>query len=656
MVDFRKGITALALLVLFAGLAAAQVGGTGQVQLTCSTGVTVTPNLRNEGFTEQTGDITITCTGGSLGNLATAGTVIPQVNITIFYSTSVTSRLYGTSGTANPNEALLLIDEPGSGLQGPPNLGPNQPQTLCATPFTGCQAVTGYSGSNLSAFVPLPGGGASTTLSPNVYQGIASASVGNNAVTFFGVPVLPPTTTGSRVYRITNVRVNAVPLANQTQVYAQISVSPASSLGIINSQLAVGYVSTSLSTSNGATSLAQCASQTATKSYGGSLSFTEKFGTAFKTRIQAQSASLYAGQGIPGVSGNGSGGTIASQNIPGFPYNSESNFVFPLLVGPGVGGTAGLADFGTRLKATFTGVPSGVRIFVSTSNIINGSIAVTAPSPIGGSQANGGAGAISYAQLINGETTSDGSGGAGSAPPLLTNTDTSSPGGVPLVEVVLTGGAGTAVWEVMNTNPNSNETFTFGYYVGVASNTSTNTPLPGTYNVNLSYAPTTTSGAASNSLGIPRFSDTSTASKFLTINVCRTILLYPYLVNEIGLDTGIAIANTTQDPFGTLAQAGTCTLNFYPSDTTLAIPAAYTTATIKGGGTYTDTVSQRVPGFQGYMFAICNFQLAHGFAFISDLNVSHIAMGYLAIVLDDPANNSGVRWQHNTQLVENGAH
>jgi hypothetical protein len=643
MVDFRKGITALALLVLFAGLAAAQVGGTGQVQLTCSTGVTVTPNLRNEGFTEQTGDITITCTGGSLGNLATAGTVIPQVNITIFYSTSVTSRLYGTSGTANPNEALLLIDEPGSGL---PGFGPSQAQKLCTTPFTGCQAVTGYTGGNLTALNPADG-----TQSPNVYQGIASASIGNNAVTFFGVPVLPPTTTGSRVYRITNVRVNAVPLANQTQVYAQISASPASSLGIINSQLAVGYVSTSLSTSNGATSLAQCASQTATKSYGGSLSFTEKFGTAFKTRIQAQQAALYAGQGVPGVS------TPTGQNIPGFPYNSESNFVFPLAANT----WAGLADFGTRLKATFSGVPSGVRIFVSTVNITNGAIPITAPNPIGGSQANGGAGAISYAQLINGETTTDGNGGVGSSPPLLTNTDTFNgvalgSGGVPLVEVVLSGGAGTAVWEVMNTNPNSNETFTFGYYVGVASNTSTNTPLPGSYNVNLSYAPTTTSGAASNTLGIPRFADTSTASKYLTINVCRTILLYPYLVNEIGLDTGIAIANTTQDPFGTLAQAGTCTLNFYPSDTTLAIPAPYTTATIKGGGTYTDTVSQRVPGFQGYMFAICNFQLAHGFAFISDLQVQHIAMGYLAVVLDDPANNSGVRYQHNTQFVENGAH
>ena len=64
MVDFRRGITALAVLALFAGLAAAQVGGRAS-QLTCSTNVTVTPALRGEGFTEQTGDITISCTGGA---------------------------------------------------------------------------------------------------------------------------------------------------------------------------------------------------------------------------------------------------------------------------------------------------------------------------------------------------------------------------------------------------------------------------------------------------------------------------------------------------------------------------------------------------------------------------------------------------------------
>ena len=80
MVDFRRCITALAVLALFAGLAAAQVGPTGQ-PLSCTTNVAVTPQLRGEGFTEQTGDITLTCTGGS--TLA-PGVAIPQVNITVF--------------------------------------------------------------------------------------------------------------------------------------------------------------------------------------------------------------------------------------------------------------------------------------------------------------------------------------------------------------------------------------------------------------------------------------------------------------------------------------------------------------------------------------------------------------------------------------------
>ena len=49
MVDFRRCITALAVLALFAGLAAAQIGGR-VTRLTCSTNVTVTPNLRGEGY------------------------------------------------------------------------------------------------------------------------------------------------------------------------------------------------------------------------------------------------------------------------------------------------------------------------------------------------------------------------------------------------------------------------------------------------------------------------------------------------------------------------------------------------------------------------------------------------------------------------------
>ena len=125
MVDFRRCITALAVLALFAGLAVAQTGQVNPLQ--CATNVTVTPTLRGEGFTENTGDITLTCTGGAA---AVIGSNVPQVNITVFYNTQFTSRLITQSGGGLNNqisEALLLLDEPGSGLSAPaPGFGPRR--------------------------------------------------------------------------------------------------------------------------------------------------------------------------------------------------------------------------------------------------------------------------------------------------------------------------------------------------------------------------------------------------------------------------------------------------------------------------------------------------------------------------------------------------
>jgi len=103
MVSFRRWSVAIALLALFVGLASAQQN------LQCQTNVTVTPTLRSEGYTEQTGDITITCTGGA--PLA-GGSNVPQVNITLSYNTAVTSRLLPISSvTNNSSEALLLLDD-----------------------------------------------------------------------------------------------------------------------------------------------------------------------------------------------------------------------------------------------------------------------------------------------------------------------------------------------------------------------------------------------------------------------------------------------------------------------------------------------------------------------------------------------------------------
>jgi len=105
------------------------------------------------------------------------------------------------------------------------------------------------------------------------------------------------------------------------------------------------------------------------------------------------------------------------------------------------------------------------------------------------------------------------------------------------------------------------------------------------------------------------------------------------VTNQAGFDTGLAISNTSQDPYGTSTQTGTCTLNFY-GDTA---PAAFTTpADVAAGTTWTTTALSVAPGFQGYVIADCQFQYAHGFAFVTRVGAVDVAMGYLPLVIPDP--------------------
>jgi len=443
-----------------------------------------------------------------------------------------------------------------------------------------------------------------------------------NQVTFLGVPVNPPASAGTaRYYRITNVRANASALgggglAGTTQLLASVAISGSTSLPVSNPVLVAGFIQGGLATSlrnsgnsgsGSSASLAQCGG-------GGPnalniLRYQENFGTAFKTRV------------APTASTNGQGlGT--TQNVPGTIYNSESGLVLPQL------GATGLADYGTRLKAVFNNVPAGVRIFVSTSNVINDFVALP-PQPPGN-------GTTAYAQLVISETAPDGN---GFVPAAIPNSSITFATTINLAEVSIVNGTGTAVWEVINTNASQLEALDFGVYQSFTANPGANSPPVGTATVNMSYAPTPPTaftagagGAASSTLTIPRFADTSSANNIFSIALCNTVLLYPYVTNTAGFDTGLAIANTTTDPFGTRAQNGTCSLNFYG---TAAPSLAVSTPNIASGTVYATLTSTAAAGFNGYMIAVCNFQLAHGFAFISDLGARNLAMGYLALVLPD---------------------
>jgi len=656
MVDFRRWIIVVAALALFAGLAGAQVqNGGGIGSLACTASVAVPPQLRSEGLTELIGDIVLTCTGGAaLPN----GSVVPTANISVSLGTNVTSRILSTATlnggpTQNISEALLLIDEPGSGIALPTNqqgitvggqgIGPAANQNPCLNqgltfPLQGA-SVGGCVQVVNNVVVPGTGGGTIPVMSSqgggapaNMYLGVVNA----NQVTFQGVPILPPVTAGSaRVYRITNVRANVNGLGGGllngiTQLVASVAISGSTSLPVNNPVIVAGFIQPGLSTSvtSGGTSFLQCNSVNLANT--ALLRYTENFGTAFKTRVAAI-----------GVNANGqTGSPTALQNIPGTIYNSESGFVIPVGFFGTLGGIqstttqVGLADYGTRLKAVFSNVPSGVSLFVTVTNV-SSLTAATTVQPAGTSVS-------SFAVLVNGETTPDGN---GSVPALAPTTSTNA-NATAIAQVPVVNGSATAVWEVVNTNPAALETFNFGVYTSYTANQNQGIPAVGTVNVNQSYAPTppaftaAAGSAASGTLTIPRFADTSTARALFTINLCQTLLLYPFVTNQQGFDTGISIANTTTDPVGTSPQAGTCKLSWYDGTNKFPATGINGTDTTKEASIATGTVavnlaSNLAPGFQGYMFAQCNFQYAHGFAFISDLGARNLAMGYLALVVNN---------------------
>ncbi len=276
-------------------------------------------------------------------------------------------------------------------------------------------------------------------------------------MSFFGIPILPPTTSGvSRVLRITNIRGNANQVVGggptPGSIVASISTNGSSSLPITNSTLTVGFVQPGLNATNttvrnatntggGGTTFNQCTSvsvtstsNTATTTQTGGVQFQENFATtAFKVR--------YAG-----VSNGVATPNNGVQNVPGQIYNSESGFFLAAAnfssPGTGTSQSAGQADYGTRLKATFSNVPSGVSLFVSTRDVTN-NFAV-------------GSGA-QQAVLVVGETAGDSGSQPGlSTPPQATQTAVyTTPGGVTvgIAPVVISNGSGTAVWEIVNTNP-----------------------------------------------------------------------------------------------------------------------------------------------------------------------------------------------------------
>jgi hypothetical protein len=581
MADFRKMIPVLAIFGLLLGTAVTANAQAGPA-FSCFANAGVPPLVRAEGITELVGDILLNCTGGTP---TPPGQEIPRVNIQIFLNTPITSKLV-VSSTSNLTEALLFLDDPG-----PQNLN-NPQQTPCTTGI--CPNIGNGAG---SGYYQGQGGGGTNV---NVFQGQTVA--GNpNSLLWLGVPIDPPGSVGTRIIRITNVRAyaaqfgagnNAIP----TTIQALISASGTFSVPINNPLQTVALIqkglafSTSYPTAAPAaqSTLQQCFTQSFTRV--GVLRYTEQFATAFKQYNQGSSDAAPTN-------------AIAQNNFSP-ALNTETGFYNPAFPTTNGLNTAGLPNFGTRLRAVFNNIPAGVTLYVGlTKNTADS----TGPD---------------LARLVTSET------GAYSA--ATASTVTGNPGNVGAI--TLTAGSGTAVWEVTQSDPSTFSRLSFDVFASYTANPGSGSPALGTATVQGSYAPISTVTTAATG-PIPRFVDTSTAGNLFTINPCLTNLLFPFVTAQLGFDTGMAISNTSEDPFGTSTQAGTCTLNWYGANEI----AATTTPTVDAGTTWTGLASNIAPNFQGYVIAQCRFQYAHGFAFVTKIGATDIAMGYLALIIPDPA-------------------
>jgi hypothetical protein len=581
MADFRKLFLVLAVIAVTAASAFGQVN--------CTVGTAGVPQLRGGGLTEEVGDVLMNCS-------QLASNVPQPVSFAILMPGSAVTNRIGSAvaGKGFPTNIGLTVEDPGTNAA--------------------ITTVRGYLQSTIPTDVPAA---RNVVLFPNV--------------------VLP---TGSLTFniRIANVRV-AVPTVTSTavatSVFEIVSASPTNAITITNATAQVGLVLPGLQfgltdcaggSSSFTSTFPQCndfPSLSTDLTFG--VRFTEGFPVAFKI-LQA-----------PLSTGNGEfTGRTYVDTATGTPFADT----------PALG-----TDHATRLIFTMTNVPAGVTISV-TDRELGAGASSTGATALNVPDANASGAGGTATQATSGDTpTCNGSGvvsGAGINQPLSA------------VHYVVANSSGStvyAVWEVTDATVNT-DSLVFGVQISFTANPAANSPgLTGTTPAVPAgnFAPQSTINYGDSTSPIPRFNTTAIpANPTFAIVPCVTNLLFPYVTNTSGYDTGIAIMNTSLDngtgsttapaPFDTSSQTGACTVYFFGNNTV----SPQTTPVVNPGSLVKFTMSnppstftQSTTGFEGYVIAQCNFQYAHGFAFIVDLTVPGFGSeGYLALVIPD---RGGVR-------------
>ena len=175
-------------------------------------------------------------------------------------------------------------------------------------------------------------------------------------------------------------------------------------------------------------------------------------------------------------------------------------------------------DAGTRFLVKYSGFPAGTHLYLPDFVAGSDAAAPTSGGDLGVPQAAGqyasGSGTLLLARVQF--ANADGSGGIAVATPAGSGAVTLESAG----EVPLTGGAGFAVYEVVDANPSLLETAQFPAFVGLG-----NVTAPAVAHESVTFAPVSTQLAASTAAPVPRFAGTHSIVGLQRIGRLRRELL-----------------------------------------------------------------------------------------------------------------------------------
>ena len=592
--------------------------------------------VRAEGLAERTGNLSFACQPTVGFFLIHPKQIITELNVTIELNVPLGNRI-DVHGIPNLTDAVLTVNQQNSWNPLPnsqsdysvflaPIVGTNE-EPLGTDLLSECPSF-------LSLGIPTPPIGPlffdprwpcpqlGTIGAPNrlVFNGVKAPFPGVDSEQagppYNVVPSFPEVT----VFEIHNIRANAAALGvtgstvGGAFVAARISIDPGTSFSMVNSviNIATPLVGLIPEIDDGVTGL-QCVND----SEHVTVTLNEGFASAFKT-LGAPTFD----QAVEGAWENGYPVLEGEQVQFG-----DASFPFAVAFSPPAenAGTGGGATQATRFIFRLFNVQPGVTVEVP--------VTVNNEAGEDGCEPDEDFSGELCIQLVTG-TDPDGAGGSASG------LDPSSTYEVPLDS----DGNGFFVYEVGDADPFDLEEIDVDVWFSWEFDPENDEPGIGTALLDVRFAPLSDVGEASNE-PVPRFIDIGDdPTPVLTIQRCSTTLLFPFVSNRSGFDTGLVISNTSLDWKGTAPQDGRCMIHYIGSTgDTGVMPDDDLSTVIPGGEQLVFTLSQGnpardvngAPNFQGFVIAMCEFQFAHGFAFMSDSTsgIPAWSQGYLALIL-----------------------